>query len=143
VSVPRALVEQEIDGMIEQMQERTGIKAKSGLPRELFEEQAERRVLLSLLVGELVKASELQPDPERVRQAVESHASGYENPDEVVKWIYGNREQLSSVEMAVLEDQVVDWTLERAKVVDEQIPFDDMMKQPGAEGTESKESEAE
>lgn len=131
VSVPRSLVEQEIDSMIEQMQQRTGIKAKSGLPRELFTEQAERRVALGLLVGELVKASALQPDPARVRQAIESHASGYENPDEVVKWFYGNREQLSSVEMAVLEDQVVDWVLERTKVVDEQIPFEEMMQPPG------------
>ncbi len=49
----------------------------------------------------------------------------------MVRWIYGNREQLSSVEMAVLEDQVVDWVLERAKVVDEQIPFDEMMTPPG------------
>ena len=121
--------------------QRTGVKAKSGLPRELFTEQAERRVALSLIVGELVKASELQPDPERVRQAVESHASGYENPDEVVRWIYGNREQLSSVEMAVLEDQVVDWVLERTKVVDEQIPFDEMMQPPGSTQT-AKEDEA-
>jgi trigger factor len=141
VAVPKTLVDQEIDGMMEQMMQRTGVKAKSGLPRELFTEQAERRVALSLIVGELVKASELQPDPERVRQAVESHASGYENPDEVVRWIYGNREQLSSVEMAVLEDQVVDWVLERTKVVAEQIPFDEMMQPPGSTQT-AKEDEA-
>lgn len=131
VTVPGTLVEQEIGGMIEQMQQRTGMKAKSGLPRELFTEEAERRVRLSLLVGELVQQSGLQPDPERVRKMVESHASGYENPDEVVRWIYGNREQLSSVEMAVLEDQVVDWVLERARVVDEQIGFQEMMQPPG------------
>ena len=142
VTVPKTLVEQEIDGMIEQMMQRTGVKAKGGLPRDLFTEQAERRVALSLIVGELVKASELQPDPERVRQAVESHASGYENPEEVVRWIYGNREQLSSVEMAVLEDQVVDWVLERTKVVDEQIPFDEMMKPPGRTAEPAKEGEA-
>ncbi len=141
VNVPRTLVEQEIDGMIEQMTQRTGIKAKSGLPRELFQEQAERRVALSLIVGELVKASELKPDPERVRRAIESHASGYENPDEVVRWIYGNREQLSGVEMAVLEDQLVDWILERARVVDERISFDAMMKAP-ERGAKAKEGAA-
>lgn len=140
VSVPRSLVEQEIDGMIEQMQQRTGIKAKSGLPRELFTEQAERRVALGLLVGELVKASELQPDPARVRQAIETHASGYENPDEVVKWFYGNREQLSSVEMVVLEDQVVDWALERAKVIDEELSFEEMMQPPGQPRTQEGEA---
>jgi trigger factor len=140
VSVPRSLVEQEIDGMIEQMQQRTGIKAKSGLPRELFTDQAERRVALGLLVGELVKASELQPDPARVRQAIETHASGYENPDEVVKWFYGNREQLSSVEMVVLEDQVVDWALERAKVIDEELSFEEMMQPPGQPRTQEGEA---
>ena len=129
--LPKALVEEEVDRMVEQMEQRTGIKAKGGIPRELFTEQAERRTALSVLLGELVRASGLQPDAERVRQQIEKIASGYENPAEVVKWYYGNREQLSSVEMAVLEDQVTDWVLERAKVVEETLGFQEMMKAPG------------
>ncbi|HEY5789267.1 MAG TPA: trigger factor [Gammaproteobacteria bacterium] len=128
VTAPRALVDEEVDRMLAQMQQRTGVKAKGGLPRELFTEQAQRRVALGLLLGELIKTSELQPDPERVRQTIERFAEGYERPHEVVAWYYGNREQLNSVEMAVLEDQVVDWVLERATVVDQPVSFEEIMQ---------------
>jgi trigger factor len=117
--------------MLEQMQQRTGVKAKGGLPRELFIDQGQRRVALGLLLGELIKASNLQPDADRVRKTIERFAEGYERPAEVVSWYYGNREQLASVEMAVLEDQVVDWVLERASVSDRQIPFEELMQPAG------------
>jgi trigger factor len=131
VPVPQVMVDEEVDRMLEQMQQRTGVKAKGGLPRELFIDQGQRRVALGLLLGELIKASNLQPDADRVRKTIERFAEGYERPAEVVSWYYGNREQLASVEMAVLEDQVVDWVLERASVSDRQIPFEELMQPAG------------
>jgi trigger factor len=41
----------------------------------------------------------------RTRSVVEEMASTYEEPEEVINWYYGNREQLASVEAVVLEDQ--------------------------------------
>ncbi len=44
-------------------------------------------------------------------------ASGYEKPEEVVNWYYGDdRRRLAGVESLVLEDQVVEWVLENSDV---------------------------
>lgn len=114
IKVPSALVEEEIDRLINNAaQEGHGTQ---GISRELFRERATRRVSLGLLIAELVKINRITIDPVRVRSTIELIASSYEEPEQVVKWYYGNRDLLSGIEALVLEDQVVDWLLERAKV---------------------------
>ncbi len=88
----------------------------SMLPDELFKEQAERSVRLGLVMRAILDKHELQADPERVKTRVEEIASQYEQPEEVVNFVYSNPQQLQQIEGAVLEDQVVDMVLESAKV---------------------------
>ncbi|MCU7798092.1 MAG: trigger factor [Candidatus Thiodiazotropha sp. (ex Semelilucina semeliformis)] len=124
VEVPKALVEEEIDALRNQTKERLGQGAGSlELPRDMFEEQAKRRVTLGLVIGEIIKQNSIQIDEDRVRQTVEEFASSYEQPEEVVKYYYGNQEQLAAVQNVVLEDQVVDWVLEQTEVIDEPTTF--------------------
>ena len=78
------------------------------------------------MIGEISKQNEIQIDNDRVRKTVEDFASTYEQPEEVVKYYYGNQEQLAAVQNVVLEDQVVDWALEQAEVIDEQTSFADL-----------------
>jgi len=127
IQVPKVLVDDECSRLAKQMQEQSGASGADPLPNDFFTQEATRRVTLGLLLGEVIETSELQPDADRVRQAVEEFAAGYDNPAEVVKWYYANREQLSKIEMVVLEDQVVEWLLERAKVTDEVIDFEAMI----------------
>jgi trigger factor len=94
-----------------------------GLPDNLFEDSARRRVALGLIVAEIVREQAIQADPERVRAAVEDLASTYERPEEVIGYYYGDRKRLSSVESLVLEDKVVDWVLGQVTVEDEPISF--------------------
>ncbi|HIP53215.1 MAG TPA: trigger factor, partial [Chromatiales bacterium] len=96
---------------------------------EMFEEEAKRRVTLGLVIAELVKANNIELDADRVRQTVEDIAASYEDPDEVVKFYYGNRNQLASVESVVLEDQAVDWVLDHVKVEDEPSDFMSLTEQ--------------
>jgi len=97
------------------------------LPQDLFEKQALRRVNLSLILGEVVKAHQLHPRPEQVRALVEEQAQSYERPEEVVKWFYAAPERLRDSESAALEDNVVAWALGVAKVTDRRIEFDGLM----------------
>ena len=92
----------------------------------VLEHNAERRVKLGVLVTAIVRQNQIQVDPERVREAVESIAASYEKPEEVVQWYYGNQEMLGGVQSAVMEDQVVDWVLEYSgvQVDDETMTFD-------------------
>jgi len=73
------------------------------------------------VVSEIAKQNQIQVDPDRVRQMVETIASSYEKPEEVVQWYYGNQEMLAGVQSAVIEEQVVDWVVEHSGVDVEEL----------------------
>jgi trigger factor len=124
IEIPKAMIDEEIENLRKQTRERIGQGAGSlELPRDMFEEQARRRVTLGLVIGEIIRRYEIKIDEARVRKTIEDFASSYEQPEEVVKYYYGNQEQLAAVQNVVLEDQVVDWVLEQTEVVDEQTTF--------------------
>lgn len=131
--LPKALVASEIDVLRNQMLQRFGgqqqnFDVKSILPDSMFAEEAERRVALGLIVGEVVKSSKLKPDAKLVKSMIEEIASTYQDPQEVVDYYASNRELTAGIESAVLEDQVVEHILSQAKVTDEESSYDDVIK---------------
>ena len=139
LEVPRALISQEVDAMRGQMFQQFGGAAapdmdlKSLLPDEMFEENAERRVKLGLILSEMIVKSELKADPDKVRETIEELASTYEQPEEVVNWYYSNQEQLSAVESKVLEDSVVEKLLEDANITDKECSYQDALAEAQAQ----------
>ena len=134
VEIPKALVEIEIDGLIhgarQDMERRAGAKAKDfPIQRAWFADQAKHRVSLGLILAEAVKLNQLQAKPEQVRAMVNEAAQGYEKPEEVVRWYYSSSERLADIEGMAVEDNVVDWVLSQAKVIDTPIEFDELMGQ--------------
>jgi trigger factor len=147
VGVPVALVGAEIEQLKQQALQQMGGGQQnldmSILPDELFQEQAQRRVTLGLVLGEVIQEQELKADPVKVREAVEELASTYESPDDVINWYYGNQEQLATIESGVLEDQVFDYIAEQAKVNDVSVSYQEVI-QPEAKADEAgDEAEAE
>jgi len=135
IEVPKALVEMEIErlqGQARQDLASRGIPVSDDmpLPADMFEKQAQRRVSLGLILGEVVQAQKLHAKPEQVRAAVEEQAQSYEHPQEVVKWFYQSQERLRDIEGMVLEENVVNWALATAKVEDKAITFDELMGNP-------------
>ncbi len=119
VQLPGALVSSEIESLRRQMLQQFqmyGAGEGAELPDELFEERARKRVKVGLVVNEIVSADSIEVSPEQVRARIEEMAEGYAEPQQVINWYYSNQEQLQQIEMAVLEDQVVDHVLERAQV---------------------------
>ena len=118
VQLPHALVHQEIHALKDMMLQRVreADRQSVSLPDDLFRGRAERQVALGLITREIVRSGELSADAERLRERVEELAEPYADKDQVVAWYYQNEEQLSGVEMAVLEDQVIDTVLEQAQV---------------------------
>ncbi|PXF63737.1 trigger factor [Kangiella spongicola] len=127
--MPKAMIDQEIDRMRQEMaQQMNAPKGETpDLPANLFEEQASRRVKLGLVVAEIIKSEALKADEEKVRAQVEDLASVYEEPQEVIDWYYGDPQRLREVESLVLEDSVVDLVLEKAKVTEKAVKFDEML----------------
>ncbi len=135
IQLPAALVEEEARRALERRKlelSHSGVDPEqAGLETAMFEEEARLRVSLGLVLSEVIREHEIRPDPQRVRQRIETIASTYEQPEEVVNWYYGSRERLSDVETTVLEEQVVDWVLDRAQVVDEDTTFEELVSGGG------------
>jgi len=133
--VPKSLVEGEKQRLAEAARSdlvSRGVSAQDApLPLELFQPQAERRVRLGLLLGEVVRANGLQPRPDQIRKLVEEMAQSYERPQEVINWYLSDRKRLGELESVALEDNVTNWVLERAKVVDTTVAFDELMGHTG------------
>ena len=96
---------------------------------EWFADQAKRRVTLGLILAEVVKSEKLQATPEQVRAMVEETAQSYEHPEEVIRWYYAQPQRLGDVEGVAIENNVVAWVLEKAKVTDKAAVFDELMGQ--------------
>ncbi len=131
VDIPKALVDSEINILRKQAMEHYGKqmdpKNVPELPVELFTEQAEKRVKVGLLLGEVIKLNELKVDQDKVTALIESAASAYENPVEVVEYYKNNKEMMQNMENVALEEQAVDFIFAKAKVTNEQKTFDEIM----------------
>jgi trigger factor len=131
IDLPKALIAMEAQRLAQAARadiEARGMKMEQvPINPEMFEQQAQRRVSLGLIIAELVQAHGLAATPERVRALVEEQSETYEQPDEVVKWVYSQPQRLSEMESLVLEDNVVAWVLEHAKVEDKAVNFDEFM----------------
>ena len=131
IDLPKALIEMETQRMVQAARadlEARGMKMEQvPINPEMFEQQAQRRVSLGLIIAELVRAHDLAPKPEQVRALVTEQAESYEQPDEVVKWIYSQPQRLSEMESLALEDNVVAWVLGQVNVEDKAVNFDEFM----------------
>jgi trigger factor len=134
LEVPNSLVAVEIDRMTAAAREdlkQRGVKDadKAPIPGEIFKAQAERRVRLGLVVGELVRQQNLQAKPDQLQAHIEELSQSYEKPAEVMRWYLSDRKRMAEVEAVVVESNVTQHVLERAKVVDKQLAFTDLMEQ--------------
>jgi trigger factor len=98
------------------------------VPPDAFQVQAERRVRLGLIIGELVRTHKLQARPDQIRRQIEEFAQAYEDPGELIRWYYSDRERLADVEALVVEQNVVDWVLEQGKTEEVSLGFDELME---------------
>lgn len=132
LEVPKALVAEEITRQREQALKQFGgasaqIKPEM-LPDDLFVDNAKRSVALGLLVSAIIEKNEVKVDADRVRTLVDEVAQSYEEPEQVVQWYYGNKEQMAQVQSAVLEDQVVDLILAAAQLSDKAVGYEELLR---------------
>lgn len=136
VEVPQALIAGEVDVLRKQALQRFGNnvdpKQLPELPASLFEEQAKDRVKVGLLLGEVIKTSELKVDDKKVQALIETVASAYEDPQEVVQYYNSNKELLQSMRNVALEEQAIEVILASAKVTEQKAAFDEIMNPQAA-----------
>ena len=134
--VPKALIEQEIDSLRRDMARRMNPRAEADQlelpPREPFEKPARFRVALGLLIGEIVQRHEIKADAERVQQQLREIGENYGDVEAVTRVYRNNPELMNQVETAVLEEQVLDWLLDRAEIEERSATFNELMNQDQA-----------
>jgi trigger factor len=134
IAVPKALVEQEIYRLMQSTREdmkQRGMKGDIPLQAEWFQDRALPRVRMGLILADLVEKENLVATDAQMDARIAEIAETYQRPEEVLQWYKQDRQRLANIESDVLEQNVVDWFLARAKVVDKAIEFDDIMGQQG------------
>lgn len=134
LELPQSIVQSEVDRLKEGARadlKQRGIKDadKAPIPDDIFRPQAEQRVRLGLVVAEVVKANDLHAKPEQIRAHIEELAASYERPEDVTRWYYGDNQRLAEVEAVVIESNVAEFVLSKAKVTEKAISFEELMGQ--------------
>ncbi len=132
IELPNALIDGEVNALRQQAMERIGSRQAATmpeLPNELFTEEAAHRVKIGLLLGEVIKANDLKTDEARVTALIESMASAYEDPSEVVEYYSRDKEMMENMRNVALEDQAIEEVLKAAKVSDKEVQFEEFMNQ--------------
>ena len=132
LEVPKALVGSETERMVEAARadlKKRGVKdaETAPIPVDIFQSQAEKRVRLGLVVGELVRSNNLQARPDQLQAHIEEMSQSYEKPSEVVRWYLGDRQRMAEVEAVVVENNVAEFVLGKARVTDKVLPFEELM----------------
>ncbi len=138
LDLPQSLVDQETEQLLESAKQRLtqqGLPADQldSLDKETFREEAKKRVALGLLMSEIIKSNDLKADPGKVRTMIETIAANYQDPAALVQWYYEDQGRLADIQSMVLEEEVVNWIAERAKVTPDPVTFDTLMNPESAE----------
>jgi trigger factor len=128
VELPKSMVDTQVRELQIDAARRMGARDASQIPPpDAFLEPARRRVTLSLLVGEVIKAANIQVNQAQVQARFQELAQQYPDAVQAVEQYRTNPQMRRQMEAAVLEDQVVDWLLERACVTEKQSSFKELM----------------
>ena len=131
VDVPKALVDQEVQALREQAKQRFAQQGNGQnlpeLPADMFTDNAKRRVAVGLLIGQIIKDNSVKVDQARVDALIETTASAYEDPSEVIEYYKNNQELLQQIQNLALEEQAIDTILSQAKVKEVKKSFDEVM----------------
>jgi trigger factor len=134
LDLPKVLIDEEAARLMADFRERLksqGLKDAENMPLQenMFTPQAERRVRLGLVVGELVRTKDLKAKPEQLQSHIEELSQSYEKPAEVMRWYLTDRQRMQEVEAVVIENNVTTYVLGSVKVTEKVMPFDELMAQ--------------
>ncbi len=132
LEVPKSLVETEARALLQQAQQnaqRAGVQPPQDA--SLFTADAESRVRAFVLLSEIARQNQIAPDARRVNEMLATIASTYEEPEKVVELYARDAELMSTLRNRVVEDQVVDWVVEHAKVTEQRLSFVELMQPQG------------
>ncbi len=128
IDLPKTMVEAQVRELQLDAARRMGARDASQVPpADGFQDAARRRVALTLLVSELIRRADLKVDQSKVMSRFEDLAAQFPDPSQALQTYRTNPQLQRQMEAAVLEDQVVDWVLERARISETPATFKELM----------------
>ncbi len=142
--IPRALIEQEANRLLQETRQNLVTRglpeeATEGLQPEMFEGRARRRVAMGLLVAEIIRREKLRAQPDEVRKMLEKLASAYDQPEQVIAWYQQDPQRMAEIENMILEDKAIDLVVEKARVTDEPMSFEEALRPADIEDEDEEE----
>lgn len=138
--LPETLVKNEFDGIWKRLQEEMAQARTQGTLdpeddrpenelRSEYEEIAERRVRLGLLISEVSRINKINVSDEELRQAVYAEAMRYPRQmKEVMEFYRKNSQALDHLAAPILEDKVVDFILAGASLKEKKVKTDELIE---------------
>ncbi len=127
--VPNAMIDSEISNMKLDTARRMGMDPKDIkedlFPKEMFEEEALKRVKVGILLNKIIEDNDFKPDPDKVKEIIEERAKNYKEPQQVINYFYSDDEQLKNIESISLEEQVIDLLTSSAKSKEEELTYEE------------------
>ena len=128
IQIPEVMIKNEATAMQKDWMRRSGIEDDSKAPElENFNQIATERVHLGLLVNELVLSREMELDQDRVKTKLEEITNAYPNGDEIKKMYEQTPELMDQLRSMVMEDQVVDWLIDKTTFTDKETEFKELI----------------
>lgn len=136
--LPPKMLEAEFDQIWQQLQAemdagRTAEEDKDKSEDELKEEYrkiAERRVRLGLVLAEIGRQAELTIDESEVQQALINEARNFPGQErQVIEFFQSNENAMAQLRAPIYEDKVVDHILDTAKIKEETVSSEELLKE--------------
>ena len=128
IQIPEVMIKSEATAMQKDWMKRSGVENESDAPElDNFNQIATERVHLGLLVNELVISREMQLDDERVKTKLAEITNSYPNGDEIKKMYEQTPDLMDQLKSMVMEDQVVDWLIDKTTFTDQEIEFKELI----------------
>lgn len=124
--LPKALVDQEIENIKEQIKQQGG-----QAPEDLdFEKEGRTRVTLALLIRKIIEDNDIKIDDSRVDAMLKRVASSYGDPTIIMQYYQNNPELMQNFRSAVLEEQVIEFVAEKGNIAETEMTFEELAKSP-------------
>ena len=92
-----------------------------------YEDVAQRRVRLGLIMGALIREHGLKVDPAQVDKKLDEVCRPYDRPEEVRNLYLQNPDLMVQVENSVMEEQVMTWLVSRSQLKQKTVAFAELM----------------
>ena len=127
IEVPKTMIEEAVQEIRQDTLRRIGMQNAAQLPsNDSLLEPGKKRAAMRLLVGELMQAANLTLDRARVNERLDEMLGDYPNADDLRRQYVQNADLMRRIEASIMEDQLIDWIVDQAMVLEIPSTFSDI-----------------